>query len=37
MILVATRSLSLSDARSIVPELKGIVEKGNDVKAVKSC
>lgn len=29
-------SLSLSEARSTIPELKGIVEKGNDVKAVKN-
>jgi integrase len=29
-------SISLSEARSTIPELKGIVEKGNDVKAVKS-
>ena len=28
-------SISLSDARSIIPELKGIVEKGYDVKTVK--
>lgn len=28
-------SISLSEARSTIPELKGIVEQGNDVKAVK--
>lgn len=29
-------SISLSEARSTIPELKGIVEQGNDVKKVKS-